>query len=175
VYLASVELMQKQTGRKAIVVLSDGVDRGSKKNIDQAIESAQRANTVVYSILYEGEEGYGDGGGWGRGGMGGPWGRRGGSYPRPQEERPDGKKVLERISKETGGRMFKVSRKEKVDQIYQQIEDELRNQYNLGYTPDNAGGNSDYHKIHLATTQKDLVVQARDGYYGSKPLDDSGK
>jgi hypothetical protein len=64
--------------------------------------------------------------------------------------------------------MFEVSKKETVDQIYQQIQDELRNQYNLGYMPDAKGGASGYHKIHLATKQKDLSVQARDGYYSSK-------
>jgi VWFA-related protein len=177
IFLASNELMQKQTGRKAMVVLSDGVDRGSKKSIEQAIESAQRANTVVYSILFADQEGHGGEGAWpSRGGMGGPWGgmggpggRHGGGYPpdpQSKQERPDGKKVLERISKETGGRMFDVSKKETVDQIYQQIQEELRNQYNLSYTPDSAG--SGYHKIHLATKQKDLTVQARDGYYSPK-------
>ena len=51
VFLVSDELMQKQEGRKALVLLSDGVDTGSKESLDSAIESAQRANTVVYPIL----------------------------------------------------------------------------------------------------------------------------
>jgi VWFA-related protein len=178
IFLASDELMQKQSGRKAVVVLSGGVDRGSKESIDQAIESAQRANTIVYSILFADQESHGGESGWpSRGRMGGPlggggpWGRPGGGYPpnpQPRQERPDGRKILERISKETGGRMFEASKKETVDQIYQQIQDELRNQYNLGYTPNSAGEASGYHKIHLATKQKDLTVQARDGYYSSK-------
>ncbi len=180
VYLASDELMEKQPGRKALIVLSDGVDMGSKESLDVAIESAQRANTIVYSILFKDDEAYGNGGGFGRtgisipgmggpgmgrGGMGGP-GRGGRRYP---EEHADGKKVLERMSKETGGRLFQVSKKEPVEQIYSQIEEELRNQYNLGYTPnrDNAA-ESGYHKIQVATKKKDLVVQARDGYYGEK-------
>ena len=95
-------------------------------------------------------------------------GRHGGGYPQ-QRERPDGKKILERISKESGGRMFEVSKKEPIDQIYNQIEDELRHQYNLGYTPDRAGaGDSGYHKIQLTMKKKDLVVQAREGYYGDR-------
>jgi len=183
VFLASDELMQKQSGRKALVVLTDGVDHGSKTTLDRAIESAQRANTLVYSIFFAGEEPYHSQGGWpgGRGGMNGPWGRPGGypggyppprqPQPQPREERVDGKKILERISKETGGRMFEVSKKQTVEQIYQQIQDELRNQYNLGYTPDRAGDSPDYHKIHVTTKQKDLVVQARDGYYSAKPLE----
>jgi VWFA-related protein len=178
VFLASDELMQKQRGRKAIVVLTDGVDQGSKMSLERAIESAQRADAVVYSILFADPDAYRGQGGWGGGGgTNGPWGRHGGSYPgghpprspQPREEHTDGKKVLERISKETGGRMFEVSKKQTVDQIYQQIQDELRNQYNLGYTPDRAGDGPEYHKIHVATKQKDLVVQARDGYYSARP------
>lgn len=178
VYLASDELMAKQQGRKALIVLTDGVDMGSKENLDEAIESAQRANTVVYSILFKDDEAYGNGGGFGRTGisipgMGGPgmggggMGRGGmGRGRRLPEQHADGKKVLERISKETGGRMFEVSKKEPVDQIYSQIEEELRNQYNLGYTPDRGNGvESGYHKIQVAARQKDLTVQARDGYY----------
>ena len=175
VYLASDELMRKQQGRKAVIVLTDGVDHGSKVSLDRAIESAQRADTVVYSILFADKEAYRSTGSYGGGMGGGPWGRRypGGGYPprspQPQQEHPDGKKILERLSRETGGRMFEVSKKETVDQIYQQNEDELRNQYNLGYTPNRASDGSDYHKIHLTTKQKDLVVQARDGYYSPRP------
>lgn len=88
-------------------------------------------------------------------------GRR--QYPR-QEEHPDGKRVLQQISEETGGRLFEVSGKQPIDKIYAQIEEELRNQYSLAYTPDK-GNSVGYHKIHLTTNQKDLVVTARDGYY----------
>ena len=177
IYLATDEsdgLMSKQQGRKALVILSDGVDRGS----------AQRADTIVYSILFKDDEGYGNRGGFGGGGpriglgggmggpMGGPMGgggmgRRGGGSRYPSEqERPDGKKILEQISKQTGGRLFEVSRKQPIDEIYAQIEEELRNQYSLGYTPDRAGAAADgYHKIQLTSNRKDAVIQTRDGYY----------
>ena len=85
----------------------------------------------------------------------------------PQQSHPDGKKVLERISKETGGRFFEVSKKQPIDQIYASIEEELRNQYSLGYSPDKADAEPGYHKIPLTTTQKDLIVQTRDGYYSA--------
>jgi VWFA-related protein len=176
VYLASDEMMKKQPGRKALIVLSDGVDMGSKESLEAAIESAQRANTIVYSILFKDDEAYGSGGGFGRTGisipgMGGPGMGRGGmgggrGGRRFPEEHADGKKVLERISKETGGRMFQVSKKEPVNQIYSQIQEELRNQYSLGYTPNPI--EPGYHKIQVAATKKDLVVQARDGYYGDR-------
>ena len=152
--------MKNQSGHKAVVVLSDGVDHGSKVSLDHAIESAQRADTQVYSILFKDEDEPPHFGGYD--GMGGHGGHR-----FPQEERPDGKKVLERLAKETGGRLFEVSRKESVDQIYTEIANELRQQYSLGYTPDRAELTG-YHKIHLATKEKDLVVWAREGYYADR-------
>ena len=186
IYLASDELMSKQHGRKALIVLSDGVDRGSRESLASAIETAQKANTMVYSIYFKGEEsqqgsghrGFGGrvgggigGGGIGGGGMGGGgMGRRGGGYPRPQpqEQRPDGKKVLEQISKETGSRLFEASKKETVAQIYSQIEEDLRNQYSLGFSRHKEGAQARYHKITLQAKKKDLTVQARDGYYGAE-------
>ena len=124
IYLASNELMKKQQGRKALIILTDGVDRGSKESLNTAIEAAQRADTEVYSIYFKGEHGGGGGGGnngggypgGGRhGGMGYPGGgypgggggypRGGGGYPGGQSEpKVDGKKILAQISGETGGR-----------------------------------------------------------------------
>ena len=159
VYLASDELMRKQQGRKALIILSDGVDTGSKVTLERAIEAAQRADTIVYSILFYDAQAYG-------GGLGtiGGWGGRGGiPIPLPGGH-SDGKKVLERMSKETGGRLFEVSSKMPIDNVYAQIADELRNQYSLGYSPDRASDRG-YHKIQLRTRDKDLIVQARSGYY----------
>jgi VWFA-related protein len=177
VFLASDELMKKQQGRKALIVLSDGVDRGSKETLLSSIEAAQRANTIVYSILFKGEEpnnrGFGEHrrGGWGVGGpgMGGP-GYGGGQrrYPQGREERPDGKKILDRMSKETGGRLFEVSKKQPVDQIYAKIEQELRDQYVLGYVPPKSEV-AGYRKIQVTAKKKDSIVQARDGYYWNPP------
>jgi len=172
IYLASNDMMMKLQGRKAVIILSDGDDRGSKETLASAIESAQRANTVVYSILFKDDEPFGQRGGYGGGGWGGHGGGGGGGgghrYPQ-QEQRPDGKKILERISKETGGRLFEVSKKLTVDQIYDQLAQELRAQYILGYVPDKSPNSADYRKIHLVTKQKDLAVQARDGYYAEQP------
>jgi VWFA-related protein len=163
IFLASDELMSKQQGRKALIVLSDGVDHGSKETLAEAIATAQRSDTIVYSILFADEDdNSGPPRGFGMGGRGG-MGRGGGRYP--QQDRPDGKKILEQISKETGGQLFKASKKETVDKIYAEIQEDLRNQYSLAYTPDK-GNTVGYHKIQLAVPkQKDLLVQARDGYY----------
>jgi VWFA-related protein len=168
VFLASDELMKKQQGRKAVILLTDGVDHGSKETLDEAIETAQRADTLVYCILFADKEGYGNGGGFGGPHMGGMGGRggRGGGYPRPTEEsHPDGKKVLEQMAKATGGRFFEVSKKEPIDKIYAAIDEELRNQYSLGYNLDRSTTAVGYHKLHLAVKQTDMIVQTRDGYY----------
>ena len=171
VFLASDELMKKQQGRKALIILSDGVDRGSKETLRDAIETAERADTLVYSILFADKEGYGNGGGgyggghMGGGGMGGGGVGGGGHRHYPQESRPDGKKVLQQLSKETGGRLFEVTKKETIDQIYAEIDEELRNQYALGYTPDKTDAIVGYHKIQLTTKQRDATVQTREGFY----------
>lgn len=165
VLLASDEVLRKQSGRKALILLSDGVDNGSKESLFQAVESAQRADTLVYSILFEdpnstGPVSFGMPGGMGRrnGGMGRGRG--------PAMNHPDGKKVLEQISQETGGRFFQVSRKMPLDKIFEAIEEDLRNQYSLGYSPgpDSVAG---YRRIHLATKKSGLIVQTREGYYPS--------
>jgi len=167
IFLAADELLKKQQGRKAVVLLSDGVDNGSKTTIGGAIESAQRADMLVYSIRFADDSnrspvGFGAPG-MGRGGR---RGGGGGRFPQPSaggRNTVDGKKILERISQETGGSYFEVSGKMPIDKIYDQIEEELRNQYSLGYTPDQSSGG--YHKIVVSVKRKNLAVRARDGYY----------
>ncbi len=168
VFLASDELMKKQKGRKAVILLTDGVDHGSKETLAEAIATAQRADTLVYCILFADKEAYGNGGGFGGphmgGGMGGRGGR-GGYPPRTEESHPDGKKVLKQMSEATGGRFFEASKKEPIDKIYDAIDEELRYQYSLGYTPVKADTPIGYHKLQLTVKQKDVTVQTRDGFY----------
>ena len=93
-------------------------------------------------------------------------GQRGGGYPRRTEEsRPDGKKILEQIAKSSGGRFFEVSKKETLEKIYADLDEELHNQYVLGYTPDKPDATPGYHKLQLAVKQKDAQVQTREGFY----------
>src|SRR5947209_4507527 len=159
VFLASDELMKKEQGRKALIILSDGMDQGSKLSLETAIAAAQRADTMVYSILFADPQFYNQGpfGGWG--GHRGGWGRF------PQEDHPNGKHIVEKLATDTGGRFFEVGKKQSIEQIYAQIQEELRNQYSIGYTPDRPNPGSGYHKLHLAAKQKDMIVQTRDGYY----------
>lgn len=163
VYLASNELMKKRMGRKAVIVLSDGVDHGSKVSLAQSIEAAQRADTLVYSIWFTDEEQQQSP--FGRGGFGGYGRRRGGGFPQ-QEYRPDGKKILQQMSRETGAGFFEGSKKLTIDQIYARIEEELRNQYSIGFSPDSTG-TLGFHRITLKVKQKDMAVQTREGYYAN--------
>jgi VWFA-related protein len=171
ILLGSDELMKKQTGRKAIILLSDGDDFGSRTSLASAIESAQRADTLVYAIRMA-DPGFGAapqrGRAGPRGGIPFPRGGRGGSGRGPAGPRPDGKKVMERIARETGGAFFDVTKKDNLDKIFARIEEELRNQYSLGFTPDKPGPDGEYRKLLLTVPkQKTLVVQTRDGYYSS--------
>jgi VWFA-related protein len=167
VLLASDELMKKQQGRKAEILFSDGEDNGSKVTLSRAIESAQRADTLVYSVrFYDRNAGAPINPGFGRGRRGGGFpGGGGGGYPGgyPNSGRKDGKAVLQQISSETGGEYFEVSGGMTLDKIYSRIQDELRNQYSLGYTSDQSGGG--YRKIKVIAKGKNLTVQAREGYY----------
>jgi VWFA-related protein len=144
VYLCSNLVTKKQTGRKALILLTDGEDNASRASLQDAIEAAQRADTLIYSILFSDST---FGGSFG--------GMRGG---------PDGKSVLQKMSRETGGGFFEVSKKHPLDAIYQQLQEELRSQYSLGYTSSDSSGKM-FRPIKIATRRKGLVVQARSGYY----------
>jgi len=157
VFLSADDILKKQQGRKAIVVLSDGMDNGSRMNLSGAIESAQRADTLVYTILFEDPGGSGSGPG-GRG-------HRGGGGPHFGDD--DGRQVLQRLSRETGGRYFEVSKHLPIDKAYESLEEELRSQYSIGYTPPAGGLSNGFRRINLTTKQKALTVQTREGYYPS--------
>jgi len=145
-------------------MLTDGEDNASKVSLDEAIRTAQRSDTLGYSVRIADEEGSSFGppigmgrhAGYGRGPYGG--GRQG-------MNRPDGKKILRQISRATGGAYFEASKKKTVNQIYSEIEEDLRNQYSLGYTSDRPDTETGYRKIQLTVKQKGFIVQARDGYY----------
>ena len=165
IYLAADDLLRHETGRKAIILLTDGVDQGSKLTLQAAVEAAQRSDLVVYSILFADEAMSAPPVLMGRGGRGG---RGGPPMGMPQAmERADGRKVLKQISKETGGGFFEVTRKLPMDEIYRRIEEELRNQYNIGYTPAKSEDGR-YRDISLSAKRRDLMVQARQGYYPGK-------
>ena len=142
---ASRDIMQSRTGRKALVLLTDGVDTGSEATMEDAIDAAQRADTLVYSILFSDSAAY-------------PFGILG----------PGGRQVLTRISQDTGGAMMEVKKGQTLDQIFARIQDELRSEYNLGFVSDVPVRNSEFRKLQVTTGQKDLIVQARDRYWARR-------
>jgi VWFA-related protein len=185
IFLASDELMKPKDGRKALVVFSDGVDRGSKETLNDAVDAADRAGVAVYAIYFKGEQErsetgfpggghHGGGGGWPGGGGGGYPGGGGGGYPGgggrrggggQSEPGIDGKKIMEKIATRTGGRFFEARKKDSLDEIYSQIAEELRGQYLLTYTPDMVDNEGGFHKIALKANKEDLTVVTREGYY----------
>lgn len=155
VYLASDEMLRKEQGRKVLILFSGGEDRGSKVSLSEAIEAAQRADVQIFSIRFA------DPGGLGRPTVGiGPIGT---GYPRRAGPDPEeAREVLQRISSETGGAFFETSGSG-LDKTFARIEDELRNQYSLGYSSDQHGAG--YRLIKVTVKRKNLEVRAREGYY----------
>lgn len=135
------QMMLDQNGRKALIVMTDGVDEGSNADLATSIDAAQKADTLIYSILFADSGFYGLGGG------------------------REGRGVLQRLSRETGGGFFEVSKNQNISQIFDLIQDELRSQYSLGYVSDQPQGHLGFRKLQVKTRQKDLIVQARDRYY----------
>jgi len=152
IYLAAGEILKTQPGRKALIMLTDGEDNASKISVEEAISAAERADTLGYAVRISDEEiGSMVGAGW--------------HGPRGASDRPDGKKILKQIAKETGGGYFEFGKKKSLEDIYSEIEEELRNQYNLGYTSDKPGDDSGFRRIELKVANKGFLVQTRKGYY----------
>jgi VWFA-related protein len=145
----SETMMRPRQGRKAFILLSDGVSFRDKTSIGTAIEYAQRADTIIYSILFSDPLKI----------------YRPGRAAIHSIVGAHGKSVLQRLAHETGGAYFEVSAANPLENAYAQIEAALRNQYSIGYTPQGTGKSGEYHKIKLTAKRPGLVVQTRDGYY----------
>ena len=140
VYLASDEKLGREVGRKAMIILTDGEDQGSQMNIKQAIESAQRADTIAYVLLIADRGFYGDFG-----------------Y--------SGDRDMRDLCEQTGGRVITVGNKfEKLKEGFDQIQSELRSQYSIGYTPTNNKRDGTFRKIEIKSKTGNKI-QARRGYY----------
>jgi VWFA-related protein len=145
----SEDMMRPQHGRKAFILLSDGVSFRDKTSIVTAIEYAQRADTIIYSILFSDPlKVY-----------------RPGRAAIHAMVGNHGKSVMQRLAHETGGAYFEISESNRLENAYAQIEDALRNQYSIGYAPQSTGRSGEYHKIKLTAKKPGLMVQTREGYY----------
>jgi VWFA-related protein len=139
IYLAGREKLAQEVGRKAMIILTDGEDQGSKMKIQDAIEAAQKSDSIVYVLeiadrgfIYQG---FGEGN-------------------------------MRKLARETGGRVIDVGNKmEKLRAAFDQISNELRSQYNIGYTPTNAKLDGTFRKVEIRTKDREYKVQSRTGYY----------
>ena len=148
IYQASTQMLSQQSGRKAMIILTDGQDEGSVTKIGQAIAAAQRSNVIIYVILLADRAAYGDFGYYGY-------------------------SAAKRISDETGGRLINVGNNgNKLQAAFQQIADELRTQYVATYTPSDAKLDGTFRRITVQCGEG-MKVQTRKGYYAPTPQSES--
>jgi VWFA-related protein len=145
VYLASHDELAHEVGRKAMIILTDGEDQGSQSNVKDAIEAAQKSDAIVYVLLIADRGFYGFGG-----------------Y--------SGDSSMKKLAGETGGRVIEVGNKmEKLKSAFDQIAQELRSQYNIGYTPVNSKLDGSFRKVEIRAKDKNYKIQSRNGYYAMAP------
>ena len=139
-YACRDEIMAKDKGnlatRRAIILLSDGDDNQSRVSREEAIEMAQKAEVIIYTISTN-----------------------------TSGQKLKGDKVLEHFADETGGRAFFPFKIQDVSDAFSQIQDELRSQYALSYKPADLQPNGKYHTIQILADNKKYKVRARKGYY----------
>lgn len=142
VYLSAHDMLSKEVGRKAMILLTDGQDEGSKLRIQDAIESAQKADSIVYVLLCADRGFYG-----------------GFGY--------SGEAEMRKLTEQTGGRVINVGRNfDKLRDGFDQIAAELRSQYNIGYTSTNTAMDGTYRKLEIKSKQN-YKIQSRAGYYAT--------
>jgi VWFA-related protein len=146
VYLAAHEKLRSEVGRKVIVLITDGIDQGSKLKIEEAVEAAQKSDVVVYSIDYADPSAYGM---FSFGGV--------------------SDFALQKMSGETGGRVFKVDRRHSLDEAFKQLQEEMRSQYAIAYSSTNPEQDGSFRRLNIKVADKNLKVQVRKGYYATRP------
>ena len=148
VYLAANEKLKSEVGRKAMILITDGEDQGSRYDRKAAIEAAQRADAIIYSIYYVDRAFYNGPGMMTFGGGG-------------------GEGELRRMSEETGGKVFTVSKKHPLTEVFNEIQEELRNQYSIGYSSTNSKRDNTFRKIEIKVDNSAYRAQARSGYFAT--------
>jgi VWFA-related protein len=145
VYLASNEKLKSEVGRKALILITDGEDQGSYYKLRDAVEAAQKADAIIYSIYYVDR----------------------GFYMQAGMMSGGGKRDLDRMSEDTGGHVFTVDRKHPLNEVFDEIQQELRNQYSMGYESSNPNRDGTFRRIEIKVDNPDYRVQARNGYYAT--------
>ena len=141
VYLSARELLKNEVGRKVLILLTDGEDQGSKVKLDTALEAAQKSDVIIYSVdIHDRSFYYRQGVGYG------------------------GESAMRKLSEETGGRVIETNTKD-TSAAFQQIANELRTQYLLGYTPTNTKLDGTFRRISVKVKTGNVKVDARRGYY----------
>ena len=148
VYLAANDQLKGQVGRKVLVLITDGEDQGSHYKIKDAIDAAQRADALVYGFYYVDRAFY----------MG-----HGITFGGVSDS------ALRQMSEDTGGHVFHIDRKNPLQEAFRELQDEMRSQYAIGYTPTNSAKDGSFRRIEIRANNKDYKVQARKGYFASKP------
>jgi VWFA-related protein len=152
VYLAAHDKLRQEAGRKILVLLTDGGDQGSQETLKTATEAAQKANTIIYVILIA-DRGFYSGFGMGY----------------------SGDSDMQRLASETGGRVINVGNNgKKLQEAFDQIQDELRTQYLASYTPTNPKIDGTFRTLNI-TCQQGQKIQARKGYYAMADALDPGQ
>jgi VWFA-related protein len=142
VYLASNELLKNEVGRKVLILLTDGEDQGSRVKLETALEAAQKSDVINYSVDIVDRPFYGI-----------------------RSIGFSGDSVLRKLSDDTGGRVLQVNKTKDTAAAFQEIANELRTQYLIGYTPSNTKHDGAFRKIRVSVDNSDYKVQARRGYY----------
>ena len=149
IYLAANEKLKSEVGRKAIILITDGEDQGSTYDRRAAIEAAQRSDAIIYSIYYVDRAFYAQSGMMFGGG--------------------GGESDLRKMSEETGGKVFTVSKKHPLDEVFNEIQEELRNQYSIGYSSINSKRDNTFRHLDIKVDNPAYKSQARSGYYATPP------
>jgi len=149
IYLAARNLEDRE-GRHVIVVVTDGGDTTSTKKFHQALEAAQLADAVIYSILVM-------------------------PITNDPGRNIGGENALTTLAVETGGRVFAPALGPDLDEAFSDILKDLRTQYLLGFYPRNVPASKErFHRLHVRLRRPDLQVQARSGYYEDSDVPTDG-
>ncbi|HEV2296941.1 MAG TPA: VWA domain-containing protein [Candidatus Acidoferrales bacterium] len=147
IYRVCHNQLAEQAGRKAMIILTDAEDDGSQKTLDEAVQAAQEANAVIHILLIVNS-------GW--------------YYSHGQMY--SGGSPASKMAKETGGRVISIRGAKDLDKAFEQISEELRSQYVIGYYPTNKTNDGAFRKVKLETTTQGLKVLTREGYYAPVAL-----